>query len=272
MVGVSRRDLGAISRWIGALDLRVRAMVGLLLVAGLGLAVWAVLNGQAEARLLSADPDTLPAQPSLMHFAAQRGKGVFKSHCASCHGQGGQGHYTLGIANLADADWLYGEGDVSDIETVVLYGIRAQNSRTWKLADMPAFARPIPYPREPLIKPLTPDDIRDVIQFLRVAQGQSADADAAGRGAKIFATRGGCYDCHSHDARGDPAIGAPNLADPIWLFGDGSTKWIYDSIAYGRAAACPSWVNRLSPGEILEASVYVYTLSHGRNSSKPSLP
>ena len=61
---------------------------------------------------------------------------------------------------------------------------------------------------EPLIKSLTPDDINDLIQFLHVTQGKTADGPAAARGAAIFAGRGGCYDCHGHDAHGDSAIGA----------------------------------------------------------------
>ena len=272
MVGIGRDDLRAAARRIGALSLRMRAALGVGVVVCIALAALAVADAQQEARLLRSDPDSIPGDAGLMRFAAERGAGVFKSHCANCHGAEGRGHYTLGVANLTDNDWLYGEGDVSDIEQVALYGIRAQNSRTWKLADMPAFARPRPYPREPLIQPLTPGDINDVIQFLRVAAAQPADGAAAARGAAIFATRGGCYDCHSHDARGDPAIGAPNLADPIWLYGDGSSQWLYDSIAYGRAGVCPAWVNLLSPAKILEASVYVYTLSHGGSPPKTSLP
>ena len=166
MVGVSRKDIAALGRWFGGLSLRLRAIIltGLAMIA-LAL-TWVVLNAQQEARLVRSDPDSLPGKPALMHYAVDRGRSLFESRCTSCHGQNGQGRYTLGAANLTDKDYLYGEGQVSDIETVVLYGIRAPNGRTWKLADMPAFGTPKPYAREAAIKPLSPGDIRDVIQFL----------------------------------------------------------------------------------------------------------
>jgi cytochrome c oxidase cbb3-type subunit 3 len=275
MVGVSRRDIAAVARWFGGLGMRLRAAILIgLAVAVVGLA-WLVLNARQEARLVHVDPDSLPSQPALMHYAVDRGRGLFRKNCSSCHGPDGQGRHDLGAANLTDKDYLYGEGSVSDIETVVLYGIRAPNGRTWKLADMPAFGTPKPYAREAAIKPLSPDDIRDMIQFLHSVQGKPADATAATRGAGVFAGRGGCYDCHAGDGRGDPAIGGPNLADDIWLYGDGSDKWIYDSIANGRAGMCPAWADRLSTVKIREVSLYVYSLSHGGAQSslaKPSLP
>lgn len=272
MVGVSRSDMAAVARWFGGLSARLRVLILAGLVLGAAGLTWAVLGAQQDARLVRADADSLPARPALMHYAVDRGRGLFKSRCASCHGPNGQGRYTLGAANLTDKDWLYGDGQVSDIETVVLYGIRAPNGRTWKLADMPAFGTPRPYAREAAIKPLSPGDIRDVIQFLHSVAGKPADVVAATRGAGLFAGRGGCYDCHAGDARGDPAIGGPNLADDIWLYGDGADKWIFDSIAKGRAGVCPAWAERLSPVKIREVSLYVYSLSHGGAQPKPSLP
>ena len=272
MVGLSRSDISAIARWIGGLGARTRAVILAALALTVVLIAWAVLNGRQDARLVRVDPDDAPANPALMRLGVERGRGLFKSRCAGCHGPEGQGRHTLGAPNLTDKDWLYGQGDVSDIENVVLYGVRASNARTWKLADMPAFATPTPYPREPTMKPLKPGDINDVMQYLRSLQGLAADPEAATRGAVVYSDRGGCYDCHARDARGDAAIGAPNLTDPIWLYGDGSSRWIYDSIAYGRAGVMPAWFDRLSPAQIRALSLYVYSLSHGSAQPKPSLP
>jgi cytochrome c oxidase cbb3-type subunit 3 len=88
----------------------------------------------------------------------------------------------------------------------------------------------------------------------------------------VYSDKGGCYDCHARDARGDGAIGAPNLTDSIWLYGDGGARWIYDSIAYGRAGVMPAWADRLSPAQVRAVSLYVYSLSHGSAQPKPSLP
>ena len=272
MVGISRSDISVISLWISGLSPRARLLILAVLALLGGLTIWTVLSGQADARLVKVDPDDAPAHSALMREGVERGRGLFKKHCAGCHGPEGQGRYALGAANLTDKDWLYGQGEVSDIETVVFYGVRASNSRTWKLADMPAFANATPYPREPTMKPLKPGDIDDVMQFLRSLQGLPADSLAATRGAVIYSDKGGCYDCHAHDARGDEAIGAPNLTDPIWLYGDGGAKWIYDSIANGRAGVMPAWFDRLSPAQIRSVSLYVYSLSHGSAQPKPSLP
>jgi cytochrome c oxidase cbb3-type subunit 3 len=272
MVGVGRRDIAALSAWIGRLSPRARLLAAAGLAALAALIAWAVLNAQQEARLLRADPDALTTDAAATRLALGPGRATFRQNCASCHGPSGQGHPSWGVPNLTDKDWLYGEGHVSDIENVVRYGIRAQNSRTWRLADMPAFGRPQPYPREPAIKPLSPGDIGDVMQFLKSLRGAQADGDAAQRGAKIFADRGGCYDCHARDGRGDPAIGAPNLTDDIWLYGDGSDPWIYRSIAFGRGGVCPAWFDRMSPIKIREVALYVFSLSNGGSPPKPSLP
>ena len=270
MVGVRLRDIRALGRWIGALSGLRRALLAAGVVAFIAFTAWALLNAQQETQLVSADPDNTP--PALMSWGAARGRGVFAAHCAVCHGQDASGHANQGVANLTDRDWLYGEGDVTEIEAVVLYGIRAPNSHTWRLADMPAYARRVPYAREPLIQALTPDDINDVIQFLHVAGGRTGDGAAAARGAAIFANRGGCYDCHGHDAHGDPAIGAPNLTDAIWLYGDGSDHAIFETIAHGRAGVCPTWFGRLSAVKIREVALYVYSISHGASQPKPSPP
>ncbi len=42
-----------------------------------------------------------------------------------------------------------------------------------------------------------------------------------------------CASCHGADLRGHPAIGAPNLADHVWLYGDGSVFQIERTIMYG---------------------------------------
>ena len=63
-----------------------------------------------------------------------------------------------------------------------------------------------------------------------------------------------------------------SLTDKDYLYGDGSDRWIYDTIAKGRAGMCPAWADRLSAAKIRELSLYVYSLSHGSAQPKPSLP
>ncbi len=239
----------------------MRAAVVVFLSILIGAAVFAE-NSYLERRLLLADPDTLPVDAALLRFAAGRGGPLFAVHCAVCHGAAGAGDPATGTPDLTDGDWLYGNGRVADIEKVIAYGIRSHNSRAWNLAIMPAYARPRPNPADKNIQPLSPAEIADLIEFLLHTEGRDADRDAAARGAALFAGHAGCYDCHSLDAKGDSAIGAPNLTDRITLYGDGGRDALFMSIAYGRQGVCPAWTKRLGAAGIRELAAYVYSISH----------
>jgi cytochrome c oxidase cbb3-type subunit 3 len=69
------------------------------------------------------------------------------------------------------------------------------------------------------------------------------------------------------DAKGDSAIGAPNLTDRVTLYGDGSRESLSMSIAYGRHGMCPAWVTRIGPAGIREVAIFVYSLSHGHGAA-----
>ena len=240
---------------------RVRKALLLVVLGGLVAAAW-LRDSLLQARLLRHDPNTLNANAALMSFAQARGQRLFAAHCADCHGPQGLGDTSMGTPNLTDDDWLYGTGQVSDIEQVILYGIRSHHPKGWNLAIMPAFATPNPGGKDSKIPPLSPDNIHDVVEFLLVQQGQGADPQAAARGAAVYSGVGGCYDCHGVDVKGDSAIGAPNLADHITLYGDGSRSSLSRSISYGRAGVCPAWTDRLNAAQIRELAAFVYSLSH----------
>ena len=239
----------------------MRFLVVLIMASLLVAAVFAA-DSYAARQLLRADPDALPGDAMLLRFAVRRGRPLFEARCAACHGASGTGDTVNGVPDLTDNDWLYGTGRPAEIEKVIDYGIRSRNPKAWNLAIMPAYARPQPNPGDKNIQPLTPGEIGDVIEFLMRQQGRPADAAAVSRGAAIFTGHGGCYDCHSLDAKGDSAIGAPNLSDAITLYGDGSRAALYMSIAYGRQGVCPAWITRASAASIRELALYVYSISH----------
>lgn len=237
--------------------------VKLLLVLSVCLLAAVLLHeSRLQAHLLRADANDIPSSAALTSFAVPRGKRLYGAHCADCHGPRGRGDAHKGVPDLTDNDWLYGSGEVSDIEQTIRYGIRSYHPKAWNLAIMPAYGTPRPSARDSNILPLTPVNIRDVVEYLTRLQGGDADAAAAARGAAIFSGVGGCYDCHSGNAQGDSAIGAPNLTDHITLYGDGSRESMSMSISYGRAGICPAWVGRLSAAQIRELAVFVHTLSH----------
>jgi cbb3-type cytochrome c oxidase subunit III len=228
-----------------------------------------LLRGRyVEATLLRSDPGSTPANATLMRFATGRGRSLFDAHCASCHGQAGHGDRAKGIPDLTDDDWLYGTGQVIDIERVIDYGIRSHHPKAWNLTVMPAFGRPRPSEADARIVPLAPPQISDLIELILHEQGQDADSAAAARGESLYRGAGGCYDCHSMDLRGDAAIGVPNLIDKVTLYGDGSRQALFMSIANGRSGVCPAWVGQISPAGIRELSLYVYSLSHSPVGSK----
>ena len=239
---------------------RIAAAVAATIVLVVGITVHFVQARAARARFLMAAPDTIANDPKLIAYAMPRGKSAYADHCASCHGEQLLGDPARGVPNLVDAEWLYGSGRIGEIERIILYGIRSGNSKGWDLASMPAFGRPVPYKRYK-IPPLTPSELDDVTAFLLALQRRPVDSDAAGRGSKIFHSgdRGVCWDCHGEDARGDTAIGAPDLTDAVWLYGDGSRQSIYQSIANGRAGTCPAWITRLPAETIRALAVYVHS-------------
>jgi cytochrome c oxidase cbb3-type subunit 3 len=68
--------------------------------------------------------------------------------------------------------------------------------------------------------------------------------------------------CHGADGKGNPALGAPNLTDNIWLYGGGETTLI-ETIANGRNGVMPAWGEFLGPEKTHLVAGYVYSLSHG---------
>jgi cytochrome c oxidase cbb3-type subunit III len=240
-----------------------------VLVLAVCIAAAVLLRGRyVEANLLRSDPGSTPSDATLMRFAIGRGRSLFDAHCASCHGRGGHGDRAMGIPDLTDDDWLYGTGQVIDIERVIDYGIRSHHPKAWNLAVMPAFGRPRPSEADAKILPLAPPQIRDLIEFILHEQGRDGDGAAATRGESLYRGAGGCYDCHSMDLRGDAAIGVPNLIDRVTLYGDGSRQALFMSIANGRSGVCPAWLGQISPAAIRELALYVYSLSHTPVGSK----
>lgn len=243
------------------LSRRGRAAILLAVTAGAGLLALFIADSRATARLLRASPDVIAADPQLQHMAMRRGARVYRAHCQACHGHEGRGDPAPGAPNLADADWLYGAGQVEEVERVVSYGIRAHHPKGWRLADMPAFGHAVPSPGY-RASPLGPQDLGDVTEYVYSLSHASADQAAAARGAVLFQGKGACFDCHATDAGGDVSIGAPNLTDRVWLYGDGGRTAIEASIAGGRQGVCPAWVGRLRATDIRAVAVYVSSSAH----------
>ncbi len=228
---------------------------------------WRVHDARIAARMLRSPADAAARDSRLLDYATRIARPAYAANCARCHGADMRGDTAKGVPNLVDADWLYGEGDASEIERTLLYGVRSGLARSRNLADMPGFAMPVPYRRYP-IPPLKPAQIDDVIAYLHQIEGRPAEPGAVTRGYTVFNGPGGCYDCHGEAGQGDPAVGAPDLTDAVWLYGHGRDDELRDIIGRGRAGVCPPWLGALSPKTIRALALYLHDRASRAAASK----
>jgi cytochrome c oxidase cbb3-type subunit 3 len=116
-------------------------------------------------------------------------------------------------------------------------------------------------PRFGIDQLLDRNQISDTAEYVLSLSGRATDEAAVARGREIFAEQ--CVACHGEDGKGNVELGAPNLADAIWLYG-GSKEDIMESIRTGRGGQMPSWEGRLDPVTIKSLAVYVHSLGGGQ--------
>ena len=167
--------------------------------------------------------------------ALKMGQRIFANNCAQCHGLDAKG--SLGFPNLTDNDWLYGS-DPATIKTSITDGRRGA---------MPSW-----------LAAMGEKGVVETTQYLRSLGGHAGDPVKIAAGAKNFQTY--CASCHGADGKGNPAVGAPNLTDDIWLYG-GEFNDIRHSIQQGRNGVMPTHADKLSSDKIHLLSAYVYSLS-----------
>ena len=57
-------------------------------------------------------------------------------------------------------------------------------------------------------------------------------------------------------------MGAPNLADALWLYG-GDQETLVETITYSRFGVMPAWGQRLSEEDVRAVATYVHALGGG---------
>ena len=87
---------------------------------------------------------------------------------------------------------------------------------------------------------------------------EQAPADWVATGKERFATM--CAGCHGADAKGNAAVGAPNLTDGIWLHG-GDFDTVRATIANGRDSRMPPHEMTLGDSKVRLLAAYVLSLS-----------
>lgn len=164
------------------------------------------------------------------------GKSLFLNNCAQCHGSDARG--SRGFPNLTDKDWLYGGSPETITETL-------NNGR---VGMMPPMAGALG----------TDDDVKNVANYVLSLSGSMHDSGRAGAGKEKF---GVCAACHGADGKGNPAIGAPNLTDNVWLHGAGEAA-IIKRIHEGKVNQMPAWQAKFTPEQIHVLTAYVWGLSN----------
>ncbi len=160
----------------------------------------------------------------------------FRNSCEACHGDKGKGQQYF--PDLTDNDWLYG-GTEEAIKTTLTYGRRGA---------MPGWETS-----------LSRQQLDDVNAYVRHFSQEGVHANA--NGEKVF--KQFCSACHGQDAKGNMAMGAPNLTDNIWLYG-GSRAELNITLRVGRNGHMPAQQARLGDDKIHLLTAYIMHLSAGQ--------
>lgn len=197
-----------------------------------------------KAKFEGASVNDVAKDQELLQYAMAGGRVLYAENCQPCHAAGGSGAH--GYPALVDDDWLWG-GTLEAIETTIRVGARSGHDDS-RESDMPAFGT---------------DEILDKAQIAAVSDYVFAlsSGGAAGAGKAVYMDN--CAACHGDDGKGMQDLGAPNLADAIWLYG--STKEdVTRQIATPKHGVMPAWAGRLDNVSIKQLAVYVHSLGGGK--------
>ena len=188
--------------------------------------------GPIFAKYQQQDLKTVAADPQ----AHAMGERLFLTYCAQCHGSDARGN--KGFPNLTDNDWLHG-GAPETIKTTIMNG---------RHGVMPPMGAAIGGDK----------DVENVAHYVLSLSDSAHDPIKAAFGKEKF---GACAACHGADAKGNQAIGSPNLTDKIWLYG-GSAETIMETIRKGRDNTMPAFKDFLGEAKVHVLAAYVWSLSN----------
>lgn len=184
------------------------------------------------ARFASMKPQEIAVDPQALAI----GERLFMNNCAQCHGS--DAHGSKGFPNLTDNDWLHGGSPEKIHETLVL----------GRVGNMPPMAAAVG----------TPDEVRNLANYVLSLSGSPHDSLRASLGKPKFAA---CAACHGMDAKGNTALGAPNLTDDVWLHGWGEAA-IVNIVNNGKINVMPAQAEKLTEAQINVLAAYVWGMSN----------
>lgn len=184
---------------------------------------------------LAQDPDAL-----------RIGQRLYLDNCAACHGSTGHGNEAIGAPNLTDNEWLHG-GDHDTILTSILDG---------RGGAMPAWGAV-----------LGDQGVNETAAYVLSLTGVKSPEGWAEAGKARFDAV--CVACHGADGRGNTAVGAPDLTDGVWLYGN-DFRAVATTIREGRSGSMPAWRQRLGVDQSRLVAAWVVAQGSRSGSSATS--
>jgi cytochrome c oxidase cbb3-type subunit 3 len=170
------------------------------------------------------------------------GRSIFNNTCATCHGSSAQG--AIGYPNLSDNIWHWGGSPDRVLQTVLdgREGVMPEWGKV--LAGMGG--------------PNAVDHVIAYVHTLSTPEATGSDY-LANQGRPLY--EGLCVACHGPAGKGNPQLGAPDLTDDYWLYGN-SNEALRETISQGRHGSMPAHWALLGETRARLAAAYVWSLSH----------
>lgn len=184
------------------------------------------------AKFTAMKPEDVSRDPQ----AKAIGERLFMNNCSQCHGSDARGG--KGFPNLTDADWLHGGAPEKIKETLAL----------GRIGNMPPMGAAVG----------TSDDVKNVANYVLSLSNSPHDSVKAALGKSKFVV---CAACHGMDGKGNPALGAPNLTDDVWLHGYGENA-VVAMVNNGKVNQMPAQADKLTEAQVHVLASYVWGLSN----------
>ena len=180
---------------------------------------YAIQHADLRKKISDTPIEKLQDNPKLMISA----KRIFDQNCAACHGVNGEGQ-AFTFPNLIDDAWQWGNSE-EEIE---------QSIRQGRTAVMVGWHNV-----------LGDSGVEQVMDYVR---SLSTDTKHINSDGENFYKQL-CVACHGPLGKGNTALGAPDLTDDIWLYGNSDLQ-LKKTIAVGRNGIMPAFDDRLGDAQI----------------------
>lgn len=187
-----------------------------------------------QVQALAVDPQAL-----------KLGRSIFGNTCATCHGS--SAHGAVGFPDLSDNIWHWGGSPDQVLQSIldgregvmppwgtVLTGMGGEHAQDYVIAYVRSLANP---------------------------EAERTGDFMAARGKAMY--DGLCVACHGVEGKGNLALGAPDLTDGYWLYGD-SNDSLYQTLNVGRHGVMPAHRELLGETRVRLVAAYVWSLSQAK--------